>query len=379
MKTHLILENQVKQIPIHQSNLMTFSSIMFNRDTTKIYRTSYKQEFHKIGFGSSRFYEQFLFENFSQAWPDGTFTGLYADVNSCMARGELYQGKYCSHQWYHPVSCKKRPVCVYCGGREQLARASHYMDLVNQLSEKAPGYKVVAYELTFPQEYHKLLYKNYPRIRELDKLFFRALGLELARVVVVHDWHSKNPFNEPYPHLHGFAICLDKNFNQVEHYQDVDLWRKVWKFIINIELGPFKAENVNLKVRYHEVNDENRPKIFNRLKYMFRYPAQDIAKMSKRKAPEKYNKEFMISLLSEKPGKKRTQTYGWLADGCKNIYLGKIGIHHETRAEIKNTLGTFNHLCRDTCPICWNQGESLGITSLAELSNQVIICDSSEH
>lgn len=344
-----------------------FSPVMLNKDNTRFSRSAFEAEYCGLPFGNSPKYRAYLAKN---------LPGIHDIVSKCLNEFITYEGVDCNHAWAHPVSCKKRHFCVYCASLEQKRKASRYQELINLLSEKLPRLELVAYELTFPEELRETLAWDYPRIRKLQKMFFELIGWSPAQICAIHNWSSHDHTLTSYHvHIHGLALCLDKNLKYTRPYQDTDAWRNAWYSVLEYEFPSAQiSSNVHVKYWRHK-NREG--KTYKRLAYMLRSPVIDVAReLENHDAP--YDASFLDTLLIGKHGLKTCQTFGFIADGIKNKFLSQIGLHQETRGEWKLQ----NEKCSrplDECPVCAGLGEKTGYKTLSELTSHTIICLGNEH
>lgn len=363
VSSHVSSENLQKTL----SQYATFQPIMLTKDNTSFTKSDFKALYTDFPFGNSPKYRQYL----ARSW-----AGVYDIVSKCLNEFVSYEGVECHHAWAHPVSCKKRRFCVYCASREQKRKASRYQELINLISEKLPRLELVAYELTFPEQLRDLLAWDYPRIRKLQKMFYELLGWEPAQISSIHNWSSeKNTLSNYHVHIHGLALCLEKNFKHTKPYQDADTWRNAWYAVLESEFPDLDfISNVHVRYWRHKGHEG---KTYKRLKYMLRSPVIDVARELE-KNTEPYDDKFIDTLLLGKYGQKSCQTFGFIADGVKNKHLAKIGLHQETRGEWKQRENACSRPI-DECPLCHGQGEKTGYKTLTELASHTIICLGNEH
>lgn len=337
------------------------SLVMFNKENTNIevstvgdFRKEQTDLMKSSGYRSYLKFISNLFDEKTSKNTGNSFT-LGAIVGGCGFRGKVYQEIEGKNKGFHPLSCQEIDLCLRCSTNYTIGQAGDTFDLFENIVKRwgvLHGEQLDLWQdvFTLPCELWKVVPDNLFR-KAINKFFRRAYGGLPATLINIQTWHSDNPLDGKYLHAHCDSLNLfydvDKGFYSVNSYIDVDKNRGIWLQCVK-ELAKDcgytmdDLKEVNLNHSYVPFDDdmEHRKEIRHNLNYDMRKSVGDIVKWIDEAnrlnygINEGYLKE-LYRLLSDKNNKKEHVWIGWLADGVKNKYLAKLGLHVKTDSEVK--------------------------------------------
>lgn len=180
------------------------------------------------------------------------------------------------------LACGKRGLCPRCSMSYAQKRAGiTYHWIKNNLADKLDfDLKINQIVLTLPEELHNIDSKEFAK---MIKSLMRKTGIE-AYGYCIQSRHSSNPLSSTYKHCHILSLNIKQDLDpfgvpsgiiENGYYFDVKKMRKDWKKIIEEEQEITIEGNVNLKTEYASVLNEPK-KVMHLLKYVYRYPIEDL-------------------------------------------------------------------------------------------------------
>lgn len=169
--------------------------------------------------------------------------------------------------------------------------------------------------------------------------------------ISVHFWHSSNPFEGWYPHIHYtlFDLAFDrfeKRFVRLKMYLEGDDFarsRRRWKECLESAFGPTSAKDVDIHFHYQSGIGH----LYHRLRYQFREPVIDFYKYATQTVyPVQYDPEWVRRALLGRKHEKHVVWLGWLADCVRYEYLRTM------KLELPKKKERDAERRKAECPIC---------------------------
>ena len=223
-------------------------------------------------------------------------------LKPCSLFYDQLRNEFIEKELYKAEGCQVRAVCPVCGtsywrekGRQAKSLFQSQRDKLLLAGVETKQY-LLDFEFTIPVILSKLIdqmsvkYKRY-YLNELTRACYKVLALVLGPdsggTLVIHSWHSRNPF---YPHYHFHLIVspydslgepiLKEPFLPLEELKLIrDSWREQVAGIFGIGFKqPF-----DVYYQYVQENEKASPetcikKWNNRFNYAFRHWTQDVLK-----------------------------------------------------------------------------------------------------
>jgi hypothetical protein len=174
--------------------------------------------------------------------------------------------------------CGNRSMCPRCAMSYSSKKANaQFLYLKENFAKSLPfDVKLNQIVLTLPQKLHSVEKKSFTKAIHS---FMKKMGIQ-AYGYVIQNSHSKDPLSAEYVHAHCVTLNVkeqDDYIVQNDYFFDLDEMRKTWKSVIgetlDFELG--SGEDINLHTEYASIMN-NPQKVKHILKYLYRYPIEDL-------------------------------------------------------------------------------------------------------
>ncbi|MDG6921410.1 MAG: hypothetical protein JRN59_07770 [Nitrososphaerota archaeon] len=203
-----------------------------------------------------------------------------------------------------------------------------------------------------------------------------AQRFEIGGNISVHFWHSSNPFEGWYPHIH--YTLFDLAFDRVEHrfvrlkmYLEGDAHqrlRQLWKRRLEAVFGVTSARDVDIHFHYQAGLGH----LYHRLRYEYREPVVDFYKYATEVVqPVQFDAQWVRRALLGRKHEKHVVWFGWLADCVRYKYLKLIDLDLPKKKERDKERR------KTTCPLCGLELEyssgGFSFESIEKLGDGVIL------
>lgn len=272
-------------------------------------------------------------------------------IHHCPKSWDLWECEN-GHKIARPKMCGLRRFCPKCADKYRKLKTKHAIEVFRSVENwrctKSNEWLYLTHLVfTFPKELWHEVIKNPDKafrvIFDVLRYPFNKHESISGGVCALHLVESKDPLRTWRPHIH--VILPNAIFEKTA----------VWYLK---RTRPYFNES-NLKIRfkteverkYNYVYGEKKPDLYMRyfkfsdikkvvhaLKYAFRLPIKDLTSHLHGGLSEE-SKKFVLEVINYKP--KRIRWFGFLADGVKKKYVGRVP--------------KFSDVCkneRDLCPIC---------------------------
>jgi hypothetical protein len=272
------------------------------------------------------------------------FLGEYAPEEQAVVAGcgrvyRVWETKESKKQALRPMSCQHRNYCIVDANRSTSELVDDNVEAIKALFDKL-GRKIQIgiCEGTLPKNLWNqigLAVNGEKRMRAaVARVLKRVLG-DVAPNLSVHVFHSRNPLEGYYPHVHGLVLPFRRNelggFERFDVYLSQEVLARfspVWKEEMIAEFG-FKDDGRKWVFHWGFANGE--AGLVHRLEYQYRKPIKDLYKfVTSGLLPVEdwpsVNRVWLRKLMVRPKYEKRSQWFGWMSDGVRSKSLAGIGL-----------------------------------------------------
>lgn len=269
--------------------------------------------------------------------------------------------KDAEHTFHRAMLCQERELCPTCAWAYNEELVADDLDLY-QLVCHHVGSRLSfgEVEFTLPFEGQRKVDDN--SLGELKGMAFECVKevlspsgqFVLAGVGSTHHWHSSDPMKGWFPHVHFTVLELayDKGNGRFVRLpmhlskEQLEKLNQVWAHRFQERFGRIKAKRFVVHWHYGRGYAAFR----HRLSYQFRRPVKDVYNAVVRmRGDEKIDLAWLSRMLIRPRKEKRHQWYGWLSDGVKSTFLGKMEISRGRKADRARARR------RVYCPLCGDE------------------------
>jgi hypothetical protein len=314
---------------------------------------------------------------------------IVAKVTSCRTRVRAGQDEN-GHVAYRPEMCHQYdfhyPDAV--GFMQELAdRGSETIETIcRRMSMKPSIWQGV---FTLPEGYQKIIPdSDLQKLRRfakesIDEVFSDNGRYNIGSMISFQFWHSMSPFTGRFVHVHANVVPVVYD-NELDEFVKFNFWldmskgqenelAKAWRHRIESEYGALDGKKKKWNAYWqYKVGLKN---VHHALRYSMRSPVIDCYRVIA--FGHVYNplteRIWAREMLDRPKSEKRSQWFGYLADGVKTRYLKKLYIEYEKKA-IWQKKHRVRHCLKCGLEITWGRFPHLIIEVLKHNPSAEIMC-----